>query len=163
MPKIDFYFMHNVNSAIFYPKLLGASSALTEASKKRLLEYKIRMDIGMYASRRSPDLHLESVRDIKARSPIAWGPLFRKICKYPDDGHASKLLRAVAAAEQQSCLYRDNKNNIRIEGEDFLDIGQLVMDSIEGQEDESEEPRWARSVGFDEAWERVADRFVAAL
>ena len=41
---------------------------LSDANKVRLLEWKVRMDLAMYASRKCPDIHLDEIRN----------------CTYPD-------------------------------------------------------------------------------
>lgn len=69
-----------------------------------------------------------------------------------DDGHAVKLGRAVAHGEVVSSKYED-QDWCKIKGFMWLKIGNMVIDSVE---DDGE--YWARSVGFDEAWEKYQDR-----
>ena len=49
--KFDFYFMHCVNCSIFFPTFSKASW-ITAENKARLLEWKGRLDLCMYPSRR---------------------------------------------------------------------------------------------------------------
>jgi hypothetical protein len=74
------------------------------------------------------------------------------LISHTDDGHAVKLGRAVAHGEVVSKKY-ENEDWCKIKSFMWLKIGDMVIDSVE---DEGE--HWARSVGFDEAWEKFQDR-----
>ena len=64
----DFYYMHCVNSSIFFSAFLAAPW-LSTANKARLLEWKGRNDLAMYASRHCPDLLLDEITDYKPKQP----------------------------------------------------------------------------------------------
>ena len=102
-PKFDFYFMHCMNCSIFFSAFLDPqhNSWLSLEDKKRLLEFKVRLDLAMYASRRAPRLYLDQVEKYHSRNHEAksWDDLFMHVNGYEDDAHASKLLRAVANGE----------------------------------------------------------------
>lgn len=119
------------------------------------------MDLTMYASRRAPELLTKEITNYKPKQPGDWQSLFDRINEYGDDGHASKLVRITAAAEKLSAKYNDTLD-LRLKGDMFLKIGHMVVDSVEGYGG-VDEPRWGRSVGFDQAWENIPDRPVAAL
>ncbi|KAI5358860.1 putative questin oxidase [Septoria linicola] len=154
--KVDFYFMHCVNASIFWPTF-NRQTWLSEAMKVRLLEWKIRLDLAMYASRKSPDIRLEDIREYTPKKPSGWEEVFDRACKFDDDGHASKLVRAVANGEKVCGPFAGEKG-FRLEGKDWLQIGHMVIDSVELQGD-----TWLRSVGFDEAWKEVPERKGARL
>jgi hypothetical protein len=64
-----------------------------------VLEWKGRADLAFYVSRRVPKLLLEEVTTYKA--PNDWKTIFHVSSVHPrDDGHLSKLLRALANGEK---------------------------------------------------------------
>ena len=67
-PKLDFFYIHSLNSSIFYPTLLSSTALLsiTPAQKARLLEWKGRMDLAIYASRGAPELFHDEIRDYQS-------------------------------------------------------------------------------------------------
>jgi hypothetical protein len=153
--KIDFYYMHCANSSIFFPTF-NAQSWLSTASKVRLLQFKGYIDLTMYASRRSPALLLEEITNyVPAKleaGEAEWKGIFQRLFEYQDDGHAIKLGRAVANGEQVSKEYEDEKW-AKIKGFMWEKVGNMVIDSVEDTG-----VRWARSVGFEEAWKDYEDR-----
>lgn len=73
--------------------------------------------------------------------------LLPRIHALHDDGHASKLIRAIGICEDVSREYED-KDWLKIKGADlWTKINQLVVDSVEG-----EGPKWVRGAGEAEAW-----------
>jgi hypothetical protein len=58
--KIDFFYMHCVNSSIFWTTF-NELPFLTTANKIRLLEWKGRVDLVLYASRGCPELLMDEV------------------------------------------------------------------------------------------------------
>lgn len=159
--KFDFYFMHCVNSSVFWPTI-NAIPWLSTQNKIRLLEWKGRMDLVMYASRRSPKLLGEEIagyvpNDMERGSSGSWLALARRLYEIPsDDGHAVKLLRAVAHGEE-ICKPFDDAPWEKIKSWQWLKIGEMVTDSVVDAHT-SNQDTWARSVGFAEAWEDVKDR-----
>ncbi|KAE8449639.1 hypothetical protein EG329_007969 [Mollisiaceae sp. DMI_Dod_QoI] len=164
--KFDFYFMHCVNSSIFFPTFLSLSF-LDMESKLRLLNFKVWLDLAMYPSRRSPALLLDEVSGyVPAKLPAEtevtngqgtakdteWPGIFERLFNFPDDGHAVKLGRAVANGERVSKEY-ENEDWCKIKGFMWEKIGNMVIDSVEDTG-----AHWARSVGFAEAWKEYEDR-----
>ena len=147
--------MHCANCSIFFPTF-NSLPWLSTANKVRLLEWKGRLDLAMYASRRSPPLLLEEIATYVPTKLEAgdaeWKGLFQRLFEFDDDGHAAKLARAVAYGEVASKQY-ESEDWAKIKGFMWLKIGNMVLDSVE---DTGE--HWARSVGFDEAWENYEDR-----
>jgi Questin oxidase-like len=153
--KFDFYYVHCTNSSIFFSAFLKEDWLKVE-DKCRLLEWKGRLDLVMYASRRAPELLLDQITGYKVKKPEeGWEGVVARVNKLGDDGHASKLIRALANGEQTCREFEgsaDEKDFV-IRGDMWLKLGHMVIDSVEGTG-----PRWARSVGFDQAWENIPDR-----
>lgn len=176
IPKIDFFLMHNTNSSIFFPSLLSLPS-LSPASKTRLLAAKARVDLAMYNSRASPPLSLSHITSYVGSSKDshnhdsgavsvseAWNSLFVRIADFPDDGHAAKLVRAIANARKvcSSMPHEEDTEGLfairggKEEGEEeetWLKGARMVVDSVEAGG-----PHWVRSTGFEEAWAEVPKR-----
>ncbi|KAI9647188.1 hypothetical protein NHQ30_003571 [Ciborinia camelliae] len=153
--KFDFFYMHCVNTSIFFTSF-NSQDFLSEAQKARLLEWKGRLDLAMYASRGSPELLLEEISGYVPKlleiGDAEWSGLFQRLFEFEDDGHAVKLGRAVAHA-QVVCQGYEDEDWAKIKNFMWLKIGNMVVDSVE---DTGE--TWARSVGFDEAWSKFEDR-----
>lgn len=107
---------------------------MTEEQKIRLLEWKVRLDLAMYASRRSPELLLEEISGYVPKlleaGDAEWNGLFQRLFEFEDDGHAVKLGRAVAHAEVVSKAYED-QDWAKIRDFMWLKIGNMVVDSVE--------------------------------
>ena len=75
------------------------------------------------------------------------------------------MVRTVAAAEEISRKWEARPGegewvhgvDMKVQGGMWLQIGHMIIDSVEGYGGK-DEPRWTRSVGFDEAWVNVPDR-----
>jgi hypothetical protein len=154
--KFDFYYMHCVNSSIFFPTF-NAQTWLSAKSKVRMLKFKAYIDLAMYASRRSPPLLLEEIATYTPRKlekgDAEWPGLFQRLFEYEDDGHAVKLARAVRNGELVSKSYEGKVEWDRVKGFMWEKVGNMVVDSVEDTGH-----TWARSVGFDEAWVEYEDR-----
>ncbi|KFY18225.1 hypothetical protein V492_00045 [Pseudogymnoascus sp. VKM F-4246] len=153
--KIDFFFMHCVNASIFWPTF-NALSWLSDENKCRLLEWKGRLDLAMYVSRGTPRLLKEEIEAYTADTgkDVSWQTLGERLYRVKrDDGHAVKLLRALGTAERVSQGLKGGK----VQREQWLGIGRMVVDSVEAVQGTDQSP-WARSVGFDKAWDDVKER-----
>ncbi|KAL2801770.1 hypothetical protein BJX63DRAFT_416651 [Aspergillus granulosus] len=151
--KFDFFHIHTVNSSIFYSKIL-ALPFLPTRTRLRLLEWKGRMDLIMYISRNSPELYFDEITKYPVTSD--WDAIIAQSNQHPgDDGHLSKLVRALRNAEEVCKPYvgQEKERGLKITGDLWLKIGNMVNDSVKG-----EDAMWVRSAGFDEAWADVQDR-----
>ena len=148
---------------------------MTDENKARLLEWKGRLDLCMYASRRSPEPRMEVIEKYKpkhsgaAKDPSVgmgtWDRIFTRVIHHDDDGHAAKLIRALAHGEKICAAYDKNDTLLRIRGDMWLQLGHmgivvttffpseltilLAIDSVEDTGD-----TWVRSAGFPEAWKK---------
>ncbi|KAH7071516.1 hypothetical protein BKA63DRAFT_535382 [Paraphoma chrysanthemicola] len=157
--KFDFYYIHCLNSSIFFSTFLNLpSSTLSNKSKRRLLEYKIWTDIAMYTSRHCPALLPDEIKSYTPKQgQSSWDDIFHRVNKFDDDGHASKLVRALAHGEEV-CKQYEAKDGFPVKGDMWRTLGHMAIDSVEAGE-----PHWVRSAGFDEAWESVPLREGARL
>lgn len=156
--KMDFYYMHCINCSIFFSAFLKADWLSTH-NKVRLLEWKVRNDITMYASRGSPDLLIDEVIKYEPKQSTftatgdPWQELFDRVCTFEDDGHGSKLIRALAHG-QKICEPYEDLDQFRIKHDMWLQLGHMAIDSVEAPDG----IHWIRSTGFDSAWNDVPDR-----
>ncbi|KAJ8071539.1 hypothetical protein OCU04_001854 [Sclerotinia nivalis] len=131
--KFDFYNMHCVTSSTFFTSF-NKQDFLSEAQKTRLLEWKGRVDLAMYTSRRSPQLLLEEISGYVPKHLEAgdaeWSGLFQRLFEFEDDGHAVKLGRAVAHAQVVNQGY-EGEDWAKIKDFMWLKIGNMIVDSVE--------------------------------
>ncbi|KAI0021877.1 HypA protein [Xylariomycetidae sp. FL0641] len=150
--KFDFFLMHHINVCPLFA-VLNAQAWLSAPNKVRLLEWKIRYDLIQYAARGCPPL---SVDRIAAYVPRAAGPaidLLPRIRAMEDDGHVSKLFRAVGVCRDASGKYGDAQW-LRTQGEKLWDtVLHMVVDGAE-----TPGPKWVRGAGHADAWKEVQDR-----
>jgi hypothetical protein len=147
-PKFDFLTIHQTNSAIFYPRIVSATYIPTEF-KVRLLNWKAWTDLLSYAARRAPQIMSPTqLAGYNPRRPGDWRSIFDRAVKFADDGHAAKLVRAVAEVDKLSGGWKTD------DGRDvWKAIGHLAMDSVEAPG-----PTWVRNGGWEEAWKDVPER-----
>ncbi|ETI24533.1 hypothetical protein G647_03902 [Cladophialophora carrionii CBS 160.54] len=152
--KFDFFYMHCVNCSIFFSAFIKEPWLKVE-DKARLLEWKGRIDLALYVSRGCPELLVDEIKNYHPKNPNdGWSEIIRRVDQFPDDGHASKLVRALANSEQVCKQYESQPDDVfAIKGDMFLKLGHMAIDSVEASD-----PHWVRSAGFDEAWEKVPAR-----
>lgn len=120
--KIDFFLIHCLNSSIFFSTLMNLPF-LDQKSKCRLLEWKGRLDLLTYVSRNSPDLLIDEVVQYPAQKD--WQTVISHSVAHPsDDGHLSKLVRAVAHG-QNVCKPFEKNSAMPISGDMWLKIGNM--------------------------------------
>ena len=150
--KFDFYYMHCINCSIFFSSFLK-QEWLSTGNKVRLLEWKGRLDLAMYASRKSPELLMNEITDYSPKQPRdGWEQIFQRVDRLEDDGHSAKFIRALAHGQRTSGPFEE-KESWPIQGDSWLQLAHMVIDSVEDDGD-----RWVRSAGFSQAWEKFRDR-----
>lgn len=154
--KFDFFYMHCMNCSIFFDAFLK-QEWLSDENKCRLLEWKGRMDIALYISRGSPELREIEITGYEPKQKDdGWAEIFKRVDVFRDDGHASKLVRALAHGEAFcSKLERQYKHDFPVQGDMWLKLGHMAIDSVEGDHPEGS---WVRNCGFPKAWEKVPER-----
>ena len=117
------------------------------------------MDLAMYASRKCPTPRFDEVRlyEAKQSSSSGWHGIQERVCGFPDDGHASKLVRALAHG-QMICKPYEHEDAFRVKHDDWLMMGHMAIDSVENTQKFENLGRWVRSAGFEKAWEKVPTR-----
>lgn len=121
--KLDFFFIHCLNSSIFFSKIVKLPY-LNQRTKLRLLEWKGRMDLLMYTSRGTPDLLLDDVVRYPAKEN--WSGIFARSLAHPgDDGHLAKLTRALAHGQKVCEPYEKTDTQMAIRGDMWLRIGNI--------------------------------------
>jgi hypothetical protein len=152
--KFDFYYMHCVNCNIFYSAFLK-QDWIKDDEKRRLLEWKGRNDLVMYASRRAPNILVDEIRQYRPKKPGS--DVFQRVLEIDDDGHASKLVRALANGKEV-CEKYEGKEGFEVKDGMWDQLLHMAIDSV----DETK-PEWVRSAGFEEAWKDVKERTTAVL
>jgi hypothetical protein len=84
----------------------------------------------MYASPRPPKLLLDEITHYKSQKYSSWEDIFKRVKAYPDDGHACKLVRALANGERVCKKYED-KDGFVIKGDMWRKLGNMAIDSVE--------------------------------
>ncbi|GAW16844.1 hypothetical protein ANO14919_062870 [Xylariales sp. No.14919] len=152
-PRFDFFLMHHVNvSPLFLA--INKQDWIPTASKVRLLEWKIRIDLLQHAARGCAPASLEKIASyVPKDNTLTPTDLYARIFALHDDGHSPKLIRAIEVGQNASKEY-EGKAWLHIKGDDlWTTLYRLVVDSVGG-----DEPKWVRSAGFAEAWTEVPDR-----
>ncbi|KAL5355335.1 hypothetical protein BJX96DRAFT_47701 [Aspergillus floccosus] len=120
--KFDFFFIHGVNSSIFFPKLMSLSF-VDVRYKQRLLEWKGRLDLLLYVGSGAPPVYdagrpkrpqYAAARDLKTA-------FAHSIAHPDDDGHLPKLVRALLHG-QQVCAPFANDPDLPVKDDDWLKI-----------------------------------------
>ncbi|KAF2264728.1 hypothetical protein CC78DRAFT_553292 [Lojkania enalia] len=176
--SIDFFLMHSTNLSIFYPTFAKLEWLSLEA-KARLLTWKGWMDAALYAACGSPELFPSRITRYIPKSPGPWSSVISRATHYPDDGHTSKLIRAILNGQHISEPFSGDPNFPLKKG-DFLQIAHMTMDSVERMNEpgyvlpegirkvyierlgENEEvariiARFVRWCGLEKAWDEVPD------
>ncbi|GAP87573.1 putative protein [Rosellinia necatrix] len=153
-PRFDFFLMHHVNVCPLF-LAINAQDWIPTAAKVRLLEWKIRFDLLQYAGRQCAPVSIDKITSYvpkeKTRKPTA--DLMPRIFALHDDGHVSKLIRALSICQDISKKYEDQPW-LKIKGDAlWAKLNQMVVDSVEG-----DGPTWVRGAGEDGAWKEVPDR-----
>ena len=114
--------MHCVNSTIFFP-VLFSQPWLSTQNKVRLLEWKGRLDLAMYASRRSPEPLIDEIKNYGTER--SWKGVFDTcIAQEGYDGHVSKMARALANGERL-CKPYEGRQDFKIKGDMWLKLGNM--------------------------------------
>ncbi|KIW81508.1 hypothetical protein Z517_04533 [Fonsecaea pedrosoi CBS 271.37] len=177
--KMDFFYMHAANSSIFLSVFL-AQDWITPQIKAKLVEWKGRLDLALYASRGAPKLFLDEIANYPpdGREVLGWDEIYSVVSPFMDDGHTAKFIRALANGESVCAPFENdirkssssetnghvkghasgvgleaNRENTpddvwKIKGDMWRRLAMMVLDSVQPEHGE----RWARSVGFAEAW-----------
>lgn len=107
---------------MFFPTFFS-QPWLSPQNKARLLEWKGRLDLAMYASRRSPKLLIDEIKNYEAKR--SWKEVFDTcIEEEGGDGHVSKMARTLANGEHV-CKPFEGQENFRLKGNMWLKLGNM--------------------------------------
>lgn len=157
--KIDFFFLHSVNASIFF-SAFNAQSWLRAEDKARLLEWKGRIDLLTYASRLAPKIYPEEVANYAPRQQgMTWPLLIERANNLKhDDGHVSKLIRALAHGAEVCSPYEGGQElsaRFPLKGNGWLQIANMALDTTTNPRMPD---RWVRGAGGQKNWGMFADR-----
>ena len=144
--------MHSVTSSLFFSAFLSSSSFFPPSARARILEWKARFDLANYVSRGSPELLPAELSQYDGASSkgVDWQQLFDRVnAMGDDDGHTSKLLRAIAHGAQV-CAERSGDGFVVGGKEVWRKAAAMGVDGAE-----TGGPQWLRSCGFEQAWKEV--------
>lgn len=158
--KIDFFFMHCVNCSIFL-SVFAKADWMSLETKARLLEFKVRTDLIIFANQGSPELRTEAINDYEPRRSDCnnWSSVFDRALKVPDDGHVVKMIRALRHGSIISRPYEEAEEAsaaFPVKGDMWVKIANMVLDTTEDHPHTLD--KWMRGPGFDQAWDIVPDR-----
>ena len=156
-PRWDFFLIHHINVLPIYI-VLSKQDWIPLETKVRLLEWKIRIDLLQYAARSCPELSLDKITSYTPKDKNA-DPEHDLVARVhaldQDDGHAIKLLRAVAVGKQFTKPFRDDAAaQLRLRDDAVYDkLLHLATDAVESGDSE----RWVRGAGDAGAWKDIPD------
>ena len=84
----------------------------------------------MYVSRGCPPLLLDEITNYQSKEDSGWDEIFKRVNRLEDDGHSSKLIRALANGQKVSAGF-GAKEAFRIKGDMWMKLGHMVIDSVE--------------------------------
>jgi hypothetical protein len=162
-PKVDFFYLHMVTSALFVDVMLRQNWISIE-NKVRLLEWKGRIDLAWYAANASPEMRPEAVDEYHPTlsKDMGWRELYRAANEVHDDGHIVKFIRALKNGEDVVKPFEQGPGatDFPVHGEMWLKMAKLCYD---GTAEIIDEPnrllsrKWVFGAGFDLAWKEIPD------
>ncbi|KAI1854087.1 hypothetical protein JX265_003590 [Neoarthrinium moseri] len=159
--RIDFYVMHNVTCSVALVVLLRQPWIKLE-DKVRVLEWKGRLDLVMYAAISAPELHLENILEYKPTQSkdMTWSTMYKAINDIHDDGHIAKFVRALKLGEEVAKPFEhdDKAGDLPVKGNLWFRIAQLCFDTTSLSDGIEAEEKWVMGAGFDHMWRMVPDR-----
>jgi len=146
--KMDFFYMHSHNSSMFLPTFLS-QPWISDASKVRLLEWKVRFDLALYASRRPVPLRIEEVQNYACKEKDAsnpWLSILDRALRIKDDGHSAKFIRACAHGAK-FCRPWEDRPEFVMKSDMWMKMALMCVDSI-GERDATEGGNWRFDENF---------------
>ncbi|KAL3430658.1 hypothetical protein BDV09DRAFT_189045 [Aspergillus tetrazonus] len=175
---LDFVMLHTLTLSIFYTTFL-AQDWISSSNKARLLHFKVWGDLVTYAGCGCPTLYSDRITGYTPKRPTdGWMELAHRASVYGDDGHISKVTRALLHAQGLP----DPRPEFPVQKEDFIKIAHMGLDSVErmlepeqykvpesirkkvGEEMGQDEEiirvmvRWVRWCGVEGAWDEFPDK-----
>lgn len=152
--KIDFFYMHNVTSSIFFTVLIRQDWIKLE-DRVRLVEWKARLDLAWYAVSGCPLLDGSAISGYSnpESDGLGWMELFDAVVKEHDDGHAVKFIRALKNGEGAAREYEEGEWEayFPMKGDMWLRLARMCQDTTKGLPTDL---KWVPFTGFEQPWKR---------
>ncbi|KAK6405978.1 hypothetical protein LTR95_018710, partial [Oleoguttula sp. CCFEE 5521] len=134
---------------------LAALPRIENDAKAHLLESFGRYVILLYAAEGSPHLDMTPVNQQSPLGPRGWVDTVARITTYCDDGHALKMIRALAHAEK-GCEAYEGQPGFVIARPRHLKAAKAIVKSLAwggaGPAGPGRTEPWIRGAGFADAW-----------
>jgi hypothetical protein len=152
--KIDFFYMHNVTSSIFFTVLIRQDWIKLE-DRVRLVEWKARLDLAWYAVSGCAALDgnaISGYSDPESDS-MGWAELFSAVNKEHDDGHAAKFIRALKNGEEVAARFEQGEWEayFPMKGDMWLKLARMCQDTTKNLPTDL---KWVPFTGFEQPWKR---------
>lgn len=153
--KIDFFYMHNVTSSLFFTVLIRQDWIRLE-DRVRLVEWKARLDLAWYAVSGCAPLQASSISHYSHPDSdgMGWAELFRAVKQEHDDGHAVKFIRALKNGEEVAGKFEqsdDWKDYFPMKGDMWLRLARMCQDTTKNLPTDL---KWVPFTGFEQPWKR---------
>ena len=152
--KIDFFYMHDVTSSIFFSVLIRQAWIRFE-DRVRLVEWKARMDLAWYAVSGSAPLDPDAISQYSSPESegLGWRELFGAVNKEHDDGHAVKFIRALKNGEDAARRFEQGEweKYFPVKGDMWLRLARMCQDTTK---DLPTDLKWVPFTGFEQPWKR---------
>jgi hypothetical protein len=150
--KYDFINIHHTNSSIFFSRFLS-HPAIKPAAKCKLLLWKGHFDLVNYLGRNSITLRPQDIESYQPKNPNdGWSEIFERATLFEDDGHTSKLVRAIAFGEK-FCKPYEGRDGFVVKGDWWEKMAHMAIDAVENGP-----KHWVRNCGWQQAWKDMPAR-----
>lgn len=152
--KIDFFYMHNVTSSIFFTVLIRQDWIKLE-DRVRLVEWKARLDLAWYAVCGCAPLDEKAISTYSnpESDGMGWAELFSAVTKEHDDGHAVKFIRALKNGEDVASRFEQGEWEayFPMKGDMWLRLARMCQDTTKNLPTDL---KWVPFTGFEQPWKR---------
>jgi hypothetical protein len=152
--KIDFFYMHNVTSSLFFTVLVRQNWIKLE-DRVRLVEWKARLDLAWYAVSGCAGLNDDAISGYSnpESNNMSWADLFSAVNKEHDDGHAAKFIRALKNGEDVCQEFERGEWEAYFPMKDtmWLKLARMCQDTTKNLPTDL---KWVPFTGFEQPWER---------
>ena len=152
--KIDFFYMHNVNSSIFFTVLIRQDWIKLE-DRVRMVEWKARLDLAWYAVSGCAPLDGNAISGYSnpESSDMSWEELYSVVNKEHDDGHAVKFIRALKNGEMVCSKFEQGEWEayFPMKGDMWVKLARMCQDTTKNLPTDL---KWVPFTGFEQPWKR---------
>jgi hypothetical protein len=151
--KIDFFYMHNVTSSIFFSVLIRQRDWIPLADRVRVVEWKARLDLAWYAVSGCAPLDEGAISSYSnpASDGMGWDDLYQAVRQEHDDGHAAKYIRALKNGEDVCKEFEEDEACFPVRGDMWLKLARMCQDTTTNMDVDL---KWVFFTGFEQPWQR---------